>query len=88
MVAQKLLKLLVYLTGLRDFRLKLTFGIFLSYIWKFCHILKLPLIHFIVVYVQIVKEFIVEIVFLITTIHREQWVISLLPLFLPHLIIR
>jgi hypothetical protein len=88
MVAQKVLKLLVYLTGLRNIRLKLTFGIFLSYIWKFCHILKLPLIHFIVVIVQIVKEFIVEIVFLITTIHREQWVISLLPLFLPHLIIR
>ena len=88
MVAQKLLKLLVYLTGLRNISLKLTFSIFLSYIWKFCHILKLPLIHFIIVDVQIVKEFIVEIVFVITAIHREQRVIGLLPFLLTNLIIR
>jgi hypothetical protein len=88
MVAQKLLELLVFLARLWSFnniiwtRLQLTNGIFLSYFRKFYLNLKFPLIHFIVVKAQIVKELFVEIDLIVTAIHGEQRVVSLLPFFL------
>lgn len=88
MVAQKPLKLLVFLAWLWSFnniiwtRLELTNGIFLSYFWQFWLNLKFLLIHFIVVKAQIIKELFVEIVLVVTAIHSEQRVIGFLPFLL------